>query len=130
MPSPLGRFGTRALTGELKKLSVQVHTVTDDGTPVTREQALADLIWKQALGWEEVTRDSNGTVRKVPHPPVAWAQQYLFERMEGKAPQASGEDSGGIKAADKVRDLAKDRLNKLARVAVGPPPTKRKEPNA
>lgn len=126
MPSP--RFGTRALTGELKKLAGEVHTITDDGTPVTREQALANLIWKQALGWEELTRDEMGTAKKVWHPPVAWAQQYLFERMEGKAPQAVSEDMGGMKAADKVRELSKERLNKLAKIAVGPPKIPKKEP--
>lgn len=129
MPSALGRFGTRALTGELKKLAGEVHTVTDDGTPVTREQALAELIWKQALGWMEVTRDENGNRKEIPHPPVAWAQQYLFERMEGKAPQATTEDTGGMKAADKVRELSKDRINKLARVAIGPPKLPKKETN-
>lgn len=128
MPSPLGRFGTRALTGELKKLAGEVHTITDDGTPVTREQALANLIWKQALGWEEMTRDEMGNAKKVWHPPVAWAQQYLFERMEGKAPQAVSEDMGGMKAADKVRELSKERLNKLAKIAVGPPKIPKKEP--
>lgn len=121
MPTSLGRFGTRALTGELKKLASEVHTITDDGTPVTREQALAAMIWQQALGWVETIRDEDGNRKEVKHPPVAWCQQFLFERTEGKAPIATTEDAGGIKAADKVRQLAKDRLNKLARVAAGPP---------
>lgn len=125
MASATGRMGTRALTGELKKLAGQMHTLTPDGTPVTREQALAELIWKQALGWEELTRDAEGNAKRVQHPPVAWAQQYLFERMEGKAPQATTEDTGGMKAADKVRELAKDRINKLAHIAAGPPNIKK-----
>jgi hypothetical protein len=129
MPSPLGRYGTRALTSELKKLASEVHTITNDGTPVTREQALADMIWKLALGWTEVQRDEEGNAKKVIHPPVAWAMQYLFERIEGKAPQAITEDGGGIKAADRVRELAKDRINGLARVAAGPPSIKKKESN-
>jgi len=129
MASPLGRLGTRALTNELRKLAAEVHTITNDGTPVTREQALADMIWKLALGWTETVLDEEGNRKKVTHPPVAWAMQYLFERIEGKAPQAIVEDAGGIKAADRVRELAKDRINSLARVAAGPPSIKKKETN-
>jgi hypothetical protein len=119
-----GRFGGKALTAELRKLAAEVHTVTNDGTPVTREQRLGELIWQQALGWTEESRDDNGTMKKVVHLPVAWAQQYLFERLEGKAPVAVAENDGGMKAADKVRSLAKDRVNALAaKAAVGKPPS-------
>lgn len=115
-----GRLGTKALTAELRKLAVEAITILDNGDPVTREQALASLIWKQALGWTEETRDDNGTLKKTVHPPVAWAQQYLFERMEGKAPVAMTEHGEGMKAADKVRALSRDRLNKLAVSIAGP----------
>lgn len=119
-----GRFGGKALTGELRKLAQEVHTSAPDGTPITKEQALADLIWKQALGWEEVLRDENGSLTKKVHTPVAWAQQFLWERMEGKAPVAIAENEGGMKAADKVRSLAKDRVNALAaKAAIGKPPS-------
>lgn len=115
------------MTGELKKLAQQAITVTDDGTPLTREQVLANLIWQQALGWTEVVRDEEGNRKEIKHPPVAWCQQFLFERMEGKAPIAVPEDHGGIKAAEKVRELSKDRINKLAKIAAGPPKMKPKE---
>lgn len=129
MPSATGRFGSKALTNELRKLANEAFTITNDGTPVTREQKLAELIWKQALGWTETIRDDDGNPKTVVHPPVAWAQQYLFERLEGKAPQAIPEDSGGIKAVEKVRQLAKDRINNMAKVAAGPPPFRKKETN-
>lgn len=120
-----GKIGSRALTSELRKLAQESHTVTTDGTPLTREQVLADLIWKQALGWVEVIeeRDDSGTMRRkeIVHPPVAWCQQFLFERMEGKAPIAQGDSTGGVRAADKVRDLARQRINLLAKTAAGPP---------
>lgn len=120
-----GILGSRALTAELRKLGTQVFTINDDGTQLTREEVLAELIWKQALGWVEkwTERDDRGTLiqREVKHPPVAWAQQYLFERMEGKAAQAIADETGGIKAAEKVRDLARQRINTLAKIATGPP---------
>lgn len=116
-------FNARALTGHLRTLAGEVHTVTDDGTPVTREQALAELIWKQALGWTETTRDDSGNAKNVKHPPVAWAQQYLYERIDGKAMVMQPDGETGLKAADKVRELARDRVNALAAAVVpsGPP---------
>jgi len=116
-----GILGGKALTDELRKLAMQVHTVLDDGTPVTRAQTLAELIWKLALGWVETTRDDDGNRKEIAHPPVAWAMQYVFERTEGKAAIAQSESVDRISATDKVRDLAKARINKLAAVTVGPP---------
>ena len=118
-----GKLGIKSLTAELRKLAVEAHTVKDDGTPVTREAALADMIWKLALGWTETTRDENGNLKTVVHPPVAWAMQYCFERLEGKAPISATENEGGVRAADRVRQLAKDRLNQIAAtLVVGKPP--------
>lgn len=119
-----GRYGGKALTGELRKLAGELHTTDSQGNEITKEQALADLIWKQALGWEEVTRDDSGSLTKKVHPPVAWAQQFLWERMEGKAPVAVAENEGGMKASQKVRELSKQRVNALASaVAIGKPPS-------
>lgn len=126
MPFAPGKLANRVLTGELKKLASEVHTIADDGTQITREEALAAMIWRQALGWKEVTRTDEGNRKEVIHPPVAWCQQFLFERMEGKAPIATVDETGGIKAADKVRELAKARINSLAVAKVGPPKHKPK----
>jgi hypothetical protein len=124
-----GRLSSKALTGELRRLAVEVIPSNDPSVleGQTREQLLADLIWKQALGWTEITRDDEGTLLKKVHPPVAWAQQYLFERIEGKAPVATADVDGGMKAADKVRELARDRINALTAVKAGPPSHKPKK---
>lgn len=121
-----GKMGGKRLTDELRKLAVQVHTVMDDGTQVTREEALAELVWKYALGHTEKVRDINGDLVEKAHPPVAWAMQYLFERMEGKAPNAMPDSEGGIKALDKVRSLTLKRLNDMAGKKSGPPAHKPK----
>jgi hypothetical protein len=124
----VAKFNARALTGHLRTLASEVHTVLDDGTPVTREQRLAALIWDQALGYTEVTRDEEGNRKEVIHKPVAWAQQYLYERIDGKAMVMQPDGETGLKAADKVRDLAKQRVNALAAAVVpsGPPKFKPK----
>ena len=88
------------------------------------------MIWRQALGWDEVTVDEDGNRRTVKHPPVAWCQQFLYERVEGKAPLAVQDETVRISAAEKVRDLSKQRLNKLAAVSAMPAmPRKEKETN-
>lgn len=112
-----GKFGGKALSDELRKLARMAHDTMIDGETVTREQALAAMIWRQALGWTEEKRDDAGVLRKIDHPPVAWCQQFLFERTEGKAAVATVEPQQGMKAADKVRELAKQRVNALLKPA-------------
>lgn len=103
----------KALTGELRRLAAEAHTITDAGDVITREEALAALVWQQALGWTEKVRSPDGNLVEILHPPVAWAQQFLWERIEGKAAPALAEEQGSIRASDKVRDLARQRLNEL-----------------
>lgn len=111
----------KRLSEELRKLATQVHTVKDDGTQVTKEEALAELVWEYALGWTEHFRDDSGNLCERKHPPVAWAMQYLYERLEGRAAVQAPDPESGLKAADKVRELVVGRLNSLAAVAKGPP---------
>lgn len=120
-----GKLGAKALTEALRRLSFEATTITDDGTPLSRAEQLADLVWKYALGWTESTTTPEGRKVEIKHPPVAWAMQYMFERLEGKAPIAVQDENPGIKAADKVRQLAVDRVNSMAKVG-GPPKFKPK----
>ena len=111
----------RALNAALKRLAAEAYTVEDDGTVVTKADALARLIWAKALGWVQTTTDDHGNRIRKDYPPEAWAMQYIFERIEGKSAPVIQEPEIGVRASDKVRQLAKDRLNKLANVAAGPP---------
>lgn len=110
----------KTISRYLEELGAQIHSVDDEGNPVTREHAIADLVWKMALGYTEKIRDlTTGQWKEVYRPPVAWAMELVWDRREGKVAQAQTEDVGKIKAADKVRDLARTRLNAL--VGGGPP---------
>jgi hypothetical protein len=115
------RLSAIALTNHLRQLAAEVVEVLPDGTQVTRNEKLAELIWKQALGFAEEIKDEWGNTKTVTHKPVSWAQQYLYERIDGKAPIAAPESQSGVRASDRVRDLARNRLNALAEVASGPP---------
>lgn len=113
-----GKLGSKALSDELKRLGKDAHTIDDAGNALTRDEVLAALIWKQALGFTEKKRDDNGTMREIVHPPVAWCQQFLFERREGKAAVATQEEQQGPRAAETVRKLAVERMNALAEKAL------------
>lgn len=114
-------MAARALTKELAALAGEIHGLDADDNPITRRQALADLIWKFALGWEEVSRDDVGNVTRVQHKPAPWAMQYIFERIEGRAAVAVMGNEGSKKASEKVRELATDRINAMSASAAGPP---------
>lgn len=111
----------QALTRYLAEFGKHAHSVDDEGNTITREQALAEMLWKLALGFTEKVRDvTTGQWKEVYRPPVSWAIQYVFDRRDGKVAQAQAEETGKIRAADKVRSLARDRLNSLV-VSNGPP---------
>lgn len=77
------------------------------------------MLWKKALGYTDKTTDDEGNEKEVYHKPEAWAIQLVYERMEGRTPQAIQDDEGNKrKAKDQVRDLAKSRLNDMAKTAV------------
>jgi len=122
-------YNSRQLTKHLRELAAEAHDWSEEDGVITKGEALAKLLWKKALGYKEKTVDDEGNEKEVYHPPASWAIQLVYDRMEGKTPQAITEDDTRISAADRVRDLAKARLNSLASKAATvppPPPTHRK----
>lgn len=117
-------FSQRALTKHLTTIGAEAHTIDDAGNPITKEEALARLLWNKALGYEEQTRDDEGTLKTLKHKPESWAIQYIYDRREGRTAPTILEDEARVKAADKVRDLAKQRVNQLAAKAAPTPATK------
>jgi hypothetical protein len=120
------QISKRLLSQKLKELAEQAVSVEDNGDPISRAEALAKLIWDKALGCVTMERDDEGNLKERRNKPEAWAIQFLAERMEGKAPQAVADEASGIRAADRVRDLAKDRINRISTVVTGPPKHKKK----
>lgn len=91
----------------------------DGGEYLTRNEAVAWLLWQYALGFEEKDPDNNDKTIKVK--PQRWAIELLWDRLEGKAPSAVHDDKGTLTAADKVSDQAVSRMNKIAAETVGAP---------
>lgn len=115
------KYNTRDLTNHIREMAAEVHTLLDDGTCVTRGEALALLIWRKALGGTEVSIDDEGNETKLEIKPEPWAINLIYDRIEGKTPQAVSAEEGTITAVEQVRDLAKQRINTLASKHVKPP---------
>jgi hypothetical protein len=119
MGSKPKKYSSRQLTEHLRQLAAEAWDWSEEDGVITRGEALARLLWQKALGWTEESVDEEGEVHKTTHKPESWAIQFLYERMEGKTPQAASEDDGrSVRAKDTVRELAQSRLNSLATKAV------------
>ncbi len=103
------------LTEQLRKLADTVETIRDDGAVVTKGEALAQLVFKRALGYK-IEDVKTGEEKYIA--PEQWAMQLIFERLEGKVPQTQPDEKDVLKASDKVSELAKSRINHAADAAV------------
>lgn len=91
----------------------------EDAVMVTKAEAIARLMWKAALGYEE-TEDvyKNGIktgIRPVIHKPDKTFIGMIWDRMEGRAAMIdakSGSDKASL--ADKVSEQGKKRLSQIA----------------
>ena len=90
-------------------------TTDDTGTivSVTNDEALARLMWQQALGYVQTVVNHDGSEQHRIYPPDRQAQQFIIERREGKQVVMDDKDKG-ITATDRIIDLVKDKLNLLA----------------
>ena len=101
------------LTKYLKALAVEAETILPDGDVLTKAAALADLVWKSALGWRETDVK---TGEEIVHPTDWRAVELLFNRIEGKTISAPPEDSGHS-LVEKVTEMGRARANSLAKAA-------------
>lgn len=133
------KYNSKQLTEHLRQLAAEAHDWTEEDGVITKGEAMARLLWKKALGWSESTVDDEGNEKKVYHKPESWAIQLVYERMEGRTPQAlTEEEDQGRKVHEEVRDLARARLNDLATAATNtepanrppPPPRRKRDDNA
>ncbi len=113
---PSGRGSGRGLgqlTKHLSALAAEIETSDADGNLITRAEMLAMVVWKKALGWTDPAKTQGDVVitKEVIHKPESWAIQLIYERIEGKAPQAISDEKGRLTAAEKVGELVRAKLN-------------------
>ena len=80
--------------------------------PITKDEQLAREIWKRALGYTEEIKNSNGVAISRTYPPDPKAQQFIFERREGKF--VTPPDSNPITLLKKISELTISRVNDMA----------------
>lgn len=120
------KYNSRELTNRLRELLAEVHdTILNDDKEavlITKGEALAELLMKRALGWTEEVIEESGIpgktiARKVERSPERWAIELIYDRTEGKSPQALPDDKGGLTAADRVSEIARKKVNQLTEEA-------------
>lgn len=120
-PKKKGAYDSRRLTQHLRELAADIETMDEGGELLTKGQVLAALVFKKALGYEEKIRGDDGEERTVYHKPEAWAIQLIWERMEGKAPQAVADEKKTLTVLTRIDEIVKARINSLAEAAVAIP---------
>ena len=108
------------LSDYLKSIGLELHDrgyVDDEGTtrPITKDEQLAREVWRRALGHEQEIENTDGSVSHRVFPPDPKAQAFIFERREGKV--IIPLDDGGATLLDKIAELTKSKLNKVAEEA-------------
>lgn len=111
-------YDSRRLTQHLRELAAEIEDMDEGGELLTRGQVLAKLVFKKALGYEEKLKGEDGEEKTIYHKPEAWAIQLIWERMEGRAPQAVPDDKKTLTAAKKVNELVRARINSLTEVTL------------
>jgi len=108
------KYSARQLTKFLKELAMEMESMDDEGEIVTKGKALALLLFKKALGYYDIRKGEHGERVEVYHKPESWALQMIFERLEGRVPQAVLEEKGGPSIAEKIREISKAKANAFA----------------
>jgi hypothetical protein len=110
-------LGDRELTEALRRLGTAPYSGGEvpDGEAKTQAEALAKLVWMFALGYTAECEDEEGRLVSKYTPPQKWAIDLVFKRIEGKEAAAEPTSkSRKMSAADKIAELAQQRINSLA----------------
>ncbi len=83
----------------------------DGDVMVSKAEALARLMFKLALGWEE---DDVKTGKKKIHNPSAGMITLIWDRIEGRSVPLVGGGKEGRTLPTKVSEESKNRLNRMA----------------
>ncbi len=116
----------KLLTKFINEIALEQHDeaimVDREAVCVTKAEALARLMWKNALGWIErvdIVDKKSGIVlgvKEIYHSPDKIYVTMLYDRMEGKvAPVEPEKADAKVSVAEKVSREGKNRLNSMAK---------------
>src|SRR6266851_2211765 len=94
----LGHDGRRNRDPLSQVLISQLHEIDHETGQEKKHLVVANLI-KAATGYYEKVKLPNGKTKIIHHEPEAWAIKEIFDRVEGKAPQAASIDNAKEDAA-------------------------------
>lgn len=111
------RAGT-LLSSHLRKIAQEETELVkgpDGDAMATKAEALARLMWKMALGYEETNIKDGELGVDIVHAPDRGMMSLIFDRVEGRAAPANENLKKKRKLPAKVSDANKDRMNKIAK---------------
>ncbi|KKL21842.1 hypothetical protein LCGC14_2441390 [marine sediment metagenome] len=103
----------RLLSQHLRKIAQEETEFVegpDGDVMVSKAEALARLMFKLALGWEE---DDVKTGKKKVHNPSAGMIALIWDRIEGRSVPLVGDGKEGRTLPTKVSEESKNRLNRM-----------------
>lgn len=109
-----GKISKKIVSEQLRKHGAQIYGALPDGTSITRAEALSELLWRKALGYEEEITDDEGNRKTVKVEPQSWAIQCVVDRLEGKPVSLVEVAEESIMVQDKITTILKDQMNALA----------------
>lgn len=110
-------FTRRQLSEILGEELAAVHDMTPDGEIIDQGQALVKIVMKKALGWKEtIVKGREKTV--IEHKSEAWAVQFIWDRLEGKAGLATPEVVEKVQVVETLKRLTAVKLNQIAEEAI------------
>lgn len=108
--------GGQLLSHFLKRIAEEITECIPDGSGgdrmVSKAEALAYMIWKDALGHKEMVKSKDGGMIETVVAPIRAAQNTIFDRTEGRIPNSSVEGSDKLTAADKISEQGLKRIAK------------------
>ncbi len=107
----------KQLTDYLRTIGLEIHdTAYMDNTgtlrPITKDEQLAREVFKRALGFTERIVNDDGSVNLRVHAPDPKAQQFIFERREGKFVTPTEDRQTTL--LEKIKEISVRGLNKAA----------------
>ncbi len=112
----------KQLTDYLRAIGLELHGagyIDATGTirPITNDEQLSREVWKRALGWEEKVVNDDGSINLRVHAPDPKAQEFIFERREGKFVTPTEDRQTTL--LERITDLSKSRINDIAESIAG-----------
>lgn len=81
---------SKLITDLLRRIGEEASegiTVQGETKLATKTEALARLLWKMALGYEQEEKDASGQMKMKRHNPDKVAQGIILDRIEGRISQ-------------------------------------------